>query len=124
MISCSSATATAITANRSLTLQQTGDTHGTSILTLQNRSSINGVSIQNPNATLTLTDLILQTDLHSRTIRLEARSDRCQCSVPNFQRGRPGDASLIVGDFYTCFPKPLVVGPQTTINSTPFSLNS
>ena len=60
-ITYSNDTATTITANRSLTIQHTGDAYGASSLTLQNKNNINGITIWNPSLTATLADVALQT---------------------------------------------------------------
>ena len=73
-IICSNDTAKTITANRSLTVQQTGDTYGASSLTLLNRNNFNGITIQNLASTATVTDVILQASSFTRYIRLGARS--------------------------------------------------
>ena len=57
----------------------------------------------------------------ARNIRLEGRSDRCQCGVPDIQIGRPGSgvATLFIRDFHACCPTPFVVWTQATTNTTP-----
>ena len=68
-IACSNGTATTITANKSLTIQQTGDAYGTSSLTLQNRNNTNGTTIQKLSSTATLADVALQTSSFTRYMR-------------------------------------------------------
>ena len=53
------------------------------------------MSVRTADAALVLTDFIMQieqspTAILSRNIRLEARSDRCLCGVPDIQIGRAG----------------------------------
>ena len=60
-ITCSNETATTITANKSLTIQQTGDTYGASSLTLLTRNTFYGITVQIFNSTATVTDVALQT---------------------------------------------------------------
>ena len=117
----SNATATTITANKSLTLQQVGDTYGTSSLTLQNRNKLNGITIQNLNPTATVTDVALQRSSFTRYMRLESRSGFTQCGAPELQLGRSGprSATLFLGDNYAYTPKPFVIGTQATTNTTP-----
>ena len=49
---CSNATATTIAAIKSLALQQTGDVSGGTVLQLQNREGVRGISAQTSNAKL------------------------------------------------------------------------
>ena len=58
-ITCSNATATTITANKSSRYQQTGDLYGTSRMMLQTRDAVNGGVFQTTNPTTTLTYSIL-----------------------------------------------------------------
>ena len=58
-ITCSNATATAIAANKSLTLQRTGDVSVGTVLQLQNREGVRGISVQTSNAELLLTDIVM-----------------------------------------------------------------
>ena len=51
-ITCSDATATIIAAHKSLTLQQIGDVSGGTVLQLQNREGVRGISVQTSNADL------------------------------------------------------------------------
>jgi hypothetical protein len=80
-------------------------------LQLQNREGVRGVGVQTSNAELLSIDIVMQISTPSviaRNIRLESRSDRCVCGVPDIQIGRPGSgaATLFIGDFYACCPKP------------------
>ena len=68
-ITCLNDIATTITANRSLTSQQTGDTYGASSLILQNRDNFYGSTLQNLSSTATVTDVSLQTSPSIRYMR-------------------------------------------------------
>ena len=65
--------------------------------------------------TRALTDFGFFTASLMRNIRLEARSDRNQCGVPEFQFCD----HFCIGDNCNYTPKPFVVGTQATANATP-----
>ena len=112
------------TPSNTLTVQQSGDQSGGLILTLQNRDGLSVVSTLNTNGSSLRTDLVMQTaipttSLQQRYIRLEARSDRTQCGVPESQIGPVSKITLFLGDNYAYSPKPFLVGTQATANTTP-----
>ena len=86
-----------------LQLSQSGDQNGASILTLQNRTGCNGLSLQTSDATVTLTDMVfIMGNSFTRNFRLEGRAANAKTGANSFQFGGsdPVAPTVSVGDTY------------------------
>ena len=121
-ISNSAASFNISTSGSSLTIQQTGDTYGTSSLSMMNRVGQNGFQVATTNSTITLVDFGFQNGATNslRTIRLEPRIASCTTGQHSIQIGNiSGTPTLSIGDNYANVSNKLYVGTQSSINTTP-----
>ena len=85
-------------ANKELVLHQDGDTYGSSILRLRNRTGENGAIFETTDPSITLVDFIFKTNSNQRNIRYESRATAQYLTAPEFQIGIAADPTLIVDD--------------------------
>jgi len=111
------------TSSTELTLQQTGDTFGTSTLRIQNRNGQNGPLIDNSLSTVNLLDLGFKSASSQGNIRYEARAlsgNNTATNGPEFQIGNTGIISQYNPQFVSF---PLIIGTglsdrRVQVNST------
>jgi len=115
-IKIGSATSGTIRSTDELVMRQDGDTYGSSILRLRNRTAENGAIFETTDATTTLVDFIFKTAASQRNIRYEARSTYARAGTPSFHIGgaSPDNPTLAVGDSYAAFNTNLKIGNYNT----------
>ncbi|HWC52855.1 MAG TPA: hypothetical protein VG676_04645 [Chitinophagaceae bacterium] len=115
-IKIGSATTGTIRATQELVLRQDGDTYGSSILRLRNRTAENGAIFETTDPSITLVDFIFKTSANQRNIRYEARSGYARAGAPSFHIGgaSPDNPTLAVGDSYAAFNTNLKIGNYNT----------
>ncbi len=92
-----------VTGTTGLTLEETGDTYGTMRLSLQNRSNVNGVILEQAGS-FDLVDIVAKGLSNQRNIRYENRGGG-YVGTPEFQLGSPADPSLVISDAGTLVRK-------------------
>ena len=118
-------TQTSITCPKSLVLSQTGDTNGSTYLTLQNRTGVNGIQILTTDPTTTLVDLVFVTgNASSRNFRMEGRAATAKTGANSFQFGNSDltNPTISVGDAYAGITK-LAVGSYTNPGTNALSVS-
>lgn len=80
-----------------LTLEQTGDSFGTTRLAIQNRVGVNGALFEQAGS-VDLIDFVFKTLSHQRQIRVESRSANVFLSAPEMQFGIAAAPSFIIWD--------------------------
>jgi hypothetical protein len=115
-IKIGSATTGTIKATQELVLRQDGDTYGSSILRLRNRSGENGAIFETTDPSTTLVDFIFKTSANQRNIRYEGRAASARTGSPSFHIGgaNPDNPTLSVGDNYAAFNTNLKIGNYST----------
>ncbi len=110
------ATSGTLRATKELVLRQDGDTYGSSILRLRNRTAENGAIFETTDPSITLVDFIFKTAASQRNIRYEARSGYAKAGTPSFHIGgaSPDNPTLAVGDSYAAFNTNLKIGNYNT----------
>ncbi|MBS1621976.1 MAG: hypothetical protein JSS80_10115 [Bacteroidetes bacterium] len=105
-----------IRSTKELVLRQDGDTYGSSILRLRNRTAENGAIFETTDPSITLVDFIFKTAASQRNIRYEARSGYARAGTPSFHIGgaNPDNPTLAVGDNYAAFNTNLKIGDYNT----------
>lgn len=96
-----------VTGDTGLTLQQTGDTFGTTKLHIQNRTGVNGAMFEQAGS-VDLVDFVFKSLSNQRNIRFEDRSGNTYSGTsgnPEFQIGVGGDPTVAIGDSGTVFRK-------------------
>lgn len=115
-IKVGNATSGTLRATKELVLRQDGDTYGSSILRLRNRTAENGAIFETTDPSITLVDFIFKTASSQRNIRYEARSGYAKAGTPSFHIGgaSPDNPTLAVGDSYAAFNTNLKIGNYNT----------
>ena len=115
-IKIGSTTTGTIRSTQELVLRQDGDTYGSSILRLRNRTAENGAIFETTDPSVTLVDFIFKTAASQRNIRYEARSTSAKTGTPSFHIGgsNPDNPTLAVGDNYAAFNTNLKIGNYNT----------
>ncbi|HVT84801.1 MAG TPA: hypothetical protein VHD35_06345 [Chitinophagaceae bacterium] len=115
-IKIGSATTGTLRSTQELVLRQDGDTYGSSILRLRNRTAENGAIFETTDPSITLVDFIFKTAASQRNIRYEARSGYARAGTPSFHIGgaSPDNPTLAVGDSYAAFNTNLKIGNYNT----------
>ncbi len=115
-IKIGSTTTGTLRATQELVLRQDGDTYGSSILRLRNRTGENGAIFETTDPSITLVDFIFKTSASQRNIRYEARSGYAKAGTPSFHIGgaSPDNPTLAVGDSYAAFNTNLKIGNYNT----------
>ena len=102
-----------------MTLQQDGDTYGTSYFRLATSSPI-GAMVETTSPTITLAELYFKVYNNIiRTIRLEHRSLYTLTGAPSLQLGTAGSPTLSIGDNYARVINKLWIGAQISQYTTP-----
>jgi len=91
-----------ISGDTGLTLQQTGDTFGTTRLHIQNRVGVNGAMFEQAGS-VDLVDFVFKSLSNQRNIRFEDRSAQTFAGDPEFQIGTGGNPTLVIGDSVSAF---------------------
>ena len=117
-----------VVASKELVMRQDGDTYGSSILRMRNRTGENGAIYETTDPTVTLIDFIFKTGnvtAGQRNIRLEARAASSRTGNPSFHIGggsgataSPDNPSLSVGDTYSAFSNKLSIGTYASFDAT------
>ena len=93
-----SATTGTVYANKELVMRQDGDTYGSSLLRLRNRTGENGAIFETTDDSITLVDFIFKTYANQRNIRYESRGTSTFLGTPEFQIGSAADPTLCIDD--------------------------
>ncbi len=101
-IDLSSASAKITGSGGNLTIEQTGDTYGTTRLHLQNRSGVNGAMFEQAGS-VDLVDFVFKGLANQRNIRYENRTGFGFTAIPEFQIGTGGSPNLVVSDNLAAF---------------------
>jgi hypothetical protein len=111
-IKVGSTTTGTIRATQELVMRQDGDTYGSSILRLRNRTAENGAIYETTDPSTTLVDFIFKTAINQRNIRYEARSSMARAGAPSFHIGgaSPDNPTLAIGDSYAAFNTSVKIG--------------
>ncbi|MFN8361135.1 MAG: hypothetical protein U0264_14570 [Candidatus Kapaibacterium sp.] len=111
-----SATSKVIGSNGNLTFEQTGDTYGTTRLSIQNRNGVNGAMFEQAG-TVDLVDFVFKGLANQRNIRFENRPASSFVANPEFQIGPAAGPTLVVADNASAFRNGTLVVGKSLITS-------